>query len=57
MTYEFIESYFLLLRVDITLRILGFKNIYDAVRQKRPQKIAEPLRTPHDRLCHAMDHI
>lgn len=55
MTYEFIKSYFLLLRVDIVLRVFGFKDIYDAVRQERTRKIAELQRTPHERLCQAMD--
>jgi hypothetical protein len=53
--YLFVKSYFLLVRADITLRVMGFKNIYDTVRHKRPRAIAEPERTPHERLCRAMD--
>lgn len=55
MTYIFIESYLLLLRADITVRILGFKNIYETVRQKRPRVTTEALRTPHEQLCRALD--
>lgn len=55
MTYLFVKSYFLLLKADITLRVLGFKSIYDTVRQRQPSAIAEARRTPHESLCRAMD--
>lgn len=55
MTYSFFQSYLLLLRADITLRVFGFKSIYDTVRQRQPRAIAEAQRTPYERLCHAMD--
>jgi hypothetical protein len=54
-TYEFIKGYLLLLRVDIALRTLGFKNIYDAVCKRRPQVLPEAQRVPHERLCYAID--
>jgi hypothetical protein len=54
-TYTLIKSYLLLLRVDSTIRVLSFKNMYDAVRQRRTRAIAEARRTPYDQLCRAMD--
>jgi Transglutaminase-like superfamily len=55
MTHALIESYFLLLRVDIALRLLGFKNVYETVRKRLPRRVVEAQRTPHEQLCHAMN--
>ncbi len=55
MTYLFVKSYLLLLRADITLRVLGFKSINDTVRQRRPRTITEAQRIPHEQLCREMD--
>src|SRR5580698_10577685 len=54
-THEFVKSYVLLLKVDITLRIFGFQRIYFTVRRTQPRAISEAQRTGHARLCHAMD--
>lgn len=55
MTFIFIKSYFLLLRVDVVLRILGFKSIYETVRHKQPIDIAELQRKSYEQLCRGMD--
>jgi hypothetical protein len=54
-TSKVLKSYLLLLRVDLAIRALGFKNIYGTVRKTATHAIPEQQRIPFERLCRAMD--
>jgi Transglutaminase-like superfamily len=53
--YLVLKSYFLLVRVDITLRKHGFKRLYDAIRERPTGEVPERKRIPSGRLCYAID--
>ncbi len=50
-----IKSYWILLYAESTLRMRGFKCIYDAVRACRTRQGDLEGRIPYEQLCHAMD--
>lgn len=55
MTSRVLRSYLLLVRIDLTIRMLGFRRIYAIVQQRPTHSIPELERVPHERLCRAMD--
>jgi Transglutaminase-like superfamily len=55
MSYYFFRSYSLLIRAEITLRIRGFKRIYNAVRALPTRQVDREAQIPYERLSQAMD--
>jgi hypothetical protein len=55
MDHLVIKSYLILLQAELTLRIRGFKRVYDTVRACPTRQGDHDQNIPYERLCHAMD--